>query len=102
MGRLATQIANILRGKDQPAFTPNRLMGRKVRVSNASKIIITGNKLEQKKYLRHTGYLGHLKSVSLKEMMAKDPREVLRRAVYGMLPANKLRNKWMKNLLISN
>lgn len=102
LGRLATEIAVILRGKDKPSFQPYLLMGEKVRVSNASKIVITGKKIEQKEYHHHTGYLGHLKTVTMKELMEKDPSDVLRRAVYGMLPKNKLRDAWMKNLEIKN
>lgn len=102
LGRIATQIAIILRGKDKPTFTPNILMGDKVIVKNASKMIISGDKLNQKEYIRHTGYLGHLKIISLKEMMKNNPSEVLKRAVYGMLPKNKLRDRWIKNLKISN
>lgn len=102
VGRLATQIANILRGKDKPAFVPNLLMGDKVVVKNAAKIVLTGNKLEDKKYYRHSGYLGHLKVVTAKELMRKNPAEILKKAVYGMLPANKLRKLWMKNLTVKN
>ena len=74
----------------------------KVIISNASKIILTGNKIEQKVYYHHTGYLGHLKTVSAKELMETNPGDILRRAVYGMLPKNKLRDTWMKNLIINN
>lgn len=102
LGRLATHVAVILRGKDKPEFRPNLICGDKVKVTNASKIIITGRKLEQKKYYHHTGYLGHLKEKSMKELMAKNPAEVVRRAVYGMLPDNKLRPILMKNLEILN
>lgn len=77
-------------------------MGDKVVVQNAAKIVLTGNKLEQKKYYHHTGYLGHLKTITAKELMIKDPGDILKRAVYGMLPKNKLRDGWMKNLTINN
>jgi len=102
LGRLASRIAHILRGKDKPTFQPNLVMGDKVLVTNASKIVVTGNKLEQKVYQRHTGYLGHLKTITLKEIMAKNPADAIERAVLRMLPANKLRDKWMKNLEIKN
>ncbi len=102
LGRLATQIAVILRGKDKPTFRPNLIVGDKVKVINAHKIVVTGRKMEQKKYYHHTGYLGHLKEKSLKELMAKNPSEVVKRAVYGMLPDNKLRKQMMKNLEIEN
>ena len=102
LGRLATQVANFLRGKGKPEFRPNMMVGDKVIVKNARKIIITGNKLEQKIYYHHTGYLGHLKSESLKDLMAKNPAEVVKRAVYGMLPKNKLRKQWLRNLEVKN
>lgn len=102
LGRLATEIAIVLRGKDKPSFRPNLVVGDNVHVVNASKIVITGRKLEQKKYYHHTGYLGHLKEKSLKELLAKDPSDVVKRAVYGMLPDNKLRPILMKNLEIEN
>lgn len=102
LGRLATQVAVILRGKDKPTFRPYLICGDKVKIINASKIVITGRKLEQKKYYHHTGYLGNLKEKSMKELMAKNPADVVKRAVYGMLPANKLRKNWMKNLEIEN
>lgn len=102
MGRLATQVAVILRGKDKPAFRPNLICGDKVKIINASKIVITGRKMEQKRYYHHSGYLGHLKEKSMKELMAKNPAEVVCRAVYGMLPSNKLRPILMKNLEIEN
>jgi len=102
LGRLATEIAVALRGKDKPSFRPYLILGDKVVVKNASKMVITGKKLEQKVYQRHTGYLGHLKTVSMKELFLKNPSEILKKAVYGMLPKNKLRNTWMKNLTIEN
>jgi large subunit ribosomal protein L13 len=102
LGRLATKIADSLRGKRKPSFRPYLSMGDKVVVQNAAKIVLTGNKLEQKKYYHHTGYLGHLKTITAKELMIKDPGDILKRAVYGMLPKNKLRDGWMKNLTINN
>lgn len=102
LGRVATEIANILRGKNKPSYRPNILCGDRVVVINAKKIILTGKKIEQKIYQHHTGYLGHLKVTTAKELMAKNPAEVLRRAVFGMLPKNKLRDIWMKNLTIEN
>ncbi len=99
---MATEIAVALRGKDKPSFRPNILVGDIVIVKNAAKMIITGNKLEKKIYYHHTGYLGHLKETKMKDLMAKNPAEVLKKAVYGMLPKNKLRNIWMHNLKIEN
>ncbi|MEK7142731.1 MAG: 50S ribosomal protein L13 [Patescibacteria group bacterium] len=98
LGRLATKIAIILRGKDKPTFRPNLLCGDKVIVHNIQKLKVTGKKT--KIYYRHSGVLGNLKSQTLKDLLKKDPGEVLRKAVYGMLPKNKLRKDWMKNLTI--
>ena len=100
LGRLATEIAVLLRGKDKPDFAPNKDMGDFVTVKNFSKIKITGKKFEQKIYYHHTGYLGGLKKVSLKKLFEKDPGEVLKKAVFGMLPKNKLRAKQIKRLKI--
>ncbi|GAH97193.1 unnamed protein product [marine sediment metagenome] len=100
LGRLATEIAVLLRGKDKPDFAPNKDMGDFVTVRNFSKIRITGKKLGQKIYYRHTGYLGGLKEVPLKKLFEKDPAEVLKKAVFGMLPKNKLRAKQIKRLRI--
>ena len=100
LGRLATEIAVLLRGKDKPDFAPNKDMGDFVTVKNFSKIKITGKKFEQKIYYRHTGYLGGLKGVPLKKLFEKDPAEVLKKAVFGMLPKNKLRAKQIKRLRI--
>lgn len=102
LGRLSTQIANILRGKDKPSFRPYLVMGDKVIVVNASKIKVTGNKMKDKLYYSHSGYLGHLKTTSMENIFKKDAGEIIRRAVYGMLPKNKLRNLWMKNLEVRN
>ena len=102
LGRLATEVANILRGKDKPAYRPYKIVGDKVVIVNASKIVLTGKKIEQKVYQRHTGYLGHLKTVTAKELMVKNPGQIILNAVYGMLPKNKLRDQLMKNLTIKN
>jgi len=102
LGRLATQIATVLRGKDKPGFRPNLVCGGKVKVINASKIVLTGRKLDVKKYYHHTGYIGNLKTVSAKDLMATNPAEIIERAVYGMIPDNKLRSIIMKNLEITN
>lgn len=98
LGRLATEIAVLLRGKNKPGFAPNKDMGDFVTVRNFSKIRITGKKFGQKIYYRHTGYLGGLKEVPLKKLFKKDPAEVLKKAVFGMLPKNKLRAKQIKRL----
>jgi len=98
LGRLATEIAILLRGKNKPDFVPYKDSGSLVTVKNIEKIIISGKKMEKKKYYRHSGYLGGLKETSLKTVFKKNPSEVLRRAVLGMLPKNKLRAKQIRRL----
>ncbi len=98
LGRIAVKIALILRGKNRTDFAHEKDMGNNVLVKNASGIKLTGKKLEQKKYYHHTGYLGHLKETSLKKLFEKSPEEVLRKAVFGMLPRNKLRANQIKRL----
>ena len=98
LGRLASEIAILLRGKHKPSFQPNEDAGDFVIVKNVSEIRVTGKKMEQKKYYHHSGYLGGLKEISLKELFAKDPAQVLRIAVSKMLPRNKLRRKQIKRL----
>ena len=100
LGRLATRIADSLRGKTKPTFTPNIDTGDFVVVVNASRIAVTGRKLENKIYYRHTGYPGGLKQRTLAEMMEKKPEEVLRLAVKGMLPKNRLGRAQLKKLKI--
>jgi len=98
LGRLATQIAVLLRGKHKPEFVPYQDIGDFVIVKNVDKIKITGKKMEQKKYYKHSGFLGGLKETPLKTLLKKKPQEVLKRAVYGMLPKNKLRPQQIKRL----
>lgn len=100
LGRIATQIADLLRGKDEPTFVPNQLVGKRVIVINAEKVKFTGNKMIGKKYAHHSGWPGGFKEFSLKEMMAKDSTLVITSAVSGMLPKNKLRSIWLKNLRV--
>lgn len=100
LGRLATQIAILLRGKHKPDFVPNKDMGDFIVVKNIEKIKITGKKMEQKKYFHHSGYLGGLKEIPLKKLFEKEPREVFKKAVFGMLPKNKLRAVQIKRLKI--
>jgi large subunit ribosomal protein L13 len=90
LGRLATRIADTLRGKGKPEYTPHVDTGDFVVVVNAEKIHVTGNKLDQKMYHRHSGYPGGLRSRTLREQLERRPTEVLRKAVKGMLPRNKL------------
>lgn len=90
LGRLATTAAMILRGKNKPQFTPNADTGDFVVVINADKVILTGNKMDQKRYWRYSGYLGGMKFESFKEAMAKHPERVIEHAVKGMLPKTTL------------
>ena len=90
LGRLATQIADALRGKRKPEYTPHCDTGDFVIVVNAEKITVTGNKRQEKRYYRHSGYPGGLRSRSFEEMIERRPEEVLRLAVKGMLPRNRL------------
>ena len=98
LGKLATKIANVLRGKHKPTFTPHMDMGDHVIVLNAGKVKITGAKLDQKYYYTHSGYPGHLKFMSVRTTLEKKPLMVLKEAVVGMLPKNKLRVDFMKKL----
>ena len=100
LGRLASEIAKILMGKHKPTYTPHVDGGDFVVVVNAEKIHATGKKLNQKIYYRHTGYPGGLKEITLREMLQKKPEEVIRLAVRGMLPKNKLRDRRMKRLKV--
>jgi large subunit ribosomal protein L13 len=100
LGRLATQIAMVLRGKHRPNFTPHADMGHRVAVVNAEKIIVTGNKAKQKTYFRYSGYPGGAKFRTFEEQMQKKPEEILRHAVKGMLPKNRLGRKLIKKLKI--
>ncbi len=101
-GRIATEIARLLIGKHKPSYMPNLDMGDHVQVTNASKMVITGKKMDHKMYYQHSGYAGGLKETPMKKVWEKDPAEVLRRAVSRMLPKNKLRNERMKRLNVSN
>ena len=100
LGRLATQIAERLRGKGKPQFTPHVYTGDFVVVVNAEKIQVTGNKLDQKRYYRHSGYPGGLRSRTLRDQLDRRPEEVLRRAVKGMLTKNRLARQQITKLKI--
>jgi large subunit ribosomal protein L13 len=100
LGRLATQIADALRGKRKPEYTPHCDTGDFVIVVNAEKISVTGNKLQEKRYYRHSGYPGGLRSRSLEEMLARRPEEVIRKAVKGMLPRNRLGRQQLTKLKV--
>jgi large subunit ribosomal protein L13 len=100
LGRLATQIADTLRGKRKPEYTPHCDVGDFVIVVNAEKISVTGKKREQKRYYRHSGYPGGLRSRTLEEMLDRQPEQVIRKAVKGMLPRNRLARAQLRKLKI--
>jgi large subunit ribosomal protein L13 len=100
LGRLASEIARRLKGKHKPIFTPHVDTGDYIVVVNAEKIAVTGNKLQDKMYHHHTGYIGNLKSISLEKQLQKAPERVLETAVRGMLPRNPLGRAMMKKLRI--
>ncbi len=100
LGRLATRVARLLIGKDKPNFTPHLECGDHVIVINAERVRLTGNKLDQKVYRSHSGYPGGLKEVPIRALMQRHPEEVVREAVVGMLPKNKLRARRAKKLRV--
>ncbi len=100
LGRLASQVANILRGKHKPIYTPHVDTGDYVIIINAEKIEVTGKKRLQKKYRWHTGYLGGLKERSFNEMMQKQPEQILYKAIKGMLPHNRLGRQMITKLRV--
>jgi large subunit ribosomal protein L13 len=100
LGRLATQIANTLRGKNKPEFTPHCDVGDFVVVVNAERIAVTGKKLDEKRYYRHSGYPGGLRSRTLSEMLERRPEEVIRKAVRGMLPRSRLGRAQLRKLKV--
>jgi large subunit ribosomal protein L13 len=100
LGRLATRIADTLRGKDKPQYTPHVDTGDFVVVVNAEKIAVTGKKLDDKRYYRHSGYPGGLRSRTLREQLDRRPEEVIRKAVKGMLPRNRLGRAQLRKLKI--
>ena len=100
LGRLSSKIASILMGKNKPQYTPHNDLGDYVVVVNAEKIRVTGNKDIQKKYYKHTGYPGGLKSSSFSEIIEKDPENLILKAVRGMLPKNKLSSSMISKLKV--
>ncbi len=100
LGRLATRIARLLIGKDKPQFTPHLDCGDHVVVINAERVRLTGNKIDQKIYRHHSGHPGGLKEIPIRRMLERQPAEVIREAVLGMLPKNKLRAKRAKKLRV--
>ena len=100
VGRLATKIANLLRGKEKPQFTPHADTGDFVIVVNAEKVHFTGKKWDNKIYYHHSGYPGGIKSISARDLLESKPEEILKKAVWGMLPKNKWQKKWISRLKI--
>jgi large subunit ribosomal protein L13 len=100
LGRLATEIARILRGKHKPVYTPHLDMGDHVVVINAQRVRVTGKKAEQKIYYRHTGYAGGIRSTPFSRMIKEHPERVLKKAVWGMLPHNSLGRQMLKKLKV--
>jgi large subunit ribosomal protein L13 len=100
LGRLATEIAKTLRGKNKPQYTPHVDVGDFVVVVNAERVVVTGKKAEQKVYRRHSGYPGGMKETSYGRMMERRPEEILRRAVYGMMPKTRLARQQLRKLKI--
>ena len=100
LGRLATEIARRLRGKHKPIYTPHVDTGDYIVVVNAAKIRVTGNKLKDKLYQHHTGYIGNLKTINLEDLLAKAPDQVIQKAVKGMLPKNKLGAAMLRKLKV--
>ncbi len=100
LGRLATEAASLLRGKQKTTFELHEDGGDYVTIINAAQIKVTGNKLKDKMYYSHSGYLGNLKTISLGDLLAKSPEKVLEKAINGMLPKNRLRPLWLRRLKI--
>ena len=100
LGRLASEIAQVIRGKKKPYYTPNLDMGDFVIVINAEKVVVTGSKEEQKKYFSHSGFPGGEKEVSLSSLRSKHPERIIYNAVKGMLPHNRLGRKLIKHLKV--
>ena len=98
LGRVAALVAHRLRGKHKPSFSPHQLCGDQIIVLNVEKLAIHPKKLRGKTYVSHSGYLGHISVRTLEKMMAEKPEEVMRKAVYGMLPRNRLRLQMMKRV----
>ena len=98
LGRLATEIAFLLRGKNKPGFTYNQDLGDKVVVVNAEKVIVTGRKATQKKYYSHSGYPGSLKEITFEKLQLTKPEQIIFLAVKNMLPKNRLQALWLKRL----
>ncbi len=99
LGRLASTVAQVIRGKHKPTFTPHMDTGDSVIIVNAAKVRLTGRKLEQKRYFRHTGYMGHEKFTAVRTVLGKSPERVVERAVFGMLPKTSLAKQVLRHKL---
>ncbi|MFA5947376.1 MAG: 50S ribosomal protein L13 [Candidatus Gracilibacteria bacterium] len=100
LGKIATKASDRLRGKDKACFAPHMDCGDYVVIINAEKVKLTGSKLQKKEYYTHSGYLGHLKTETADKLLARKPEKLLKLAIYGMLPKNRLRRKFMDKLKI--
>ncbi len=100
VGRIATEVAKVLRGKNKPTFTPHLDTGDGVIIINADKVVLTGNKWSQKKYFRYSGYVGNVKETTAEKMMEKKPTFILENAVAGMIPRTKFKNDLLKRLKV--
>ena len=100
LGKVAVEIASILRGKKKPVYTPHMDAGDFVVVVNAEKVALTGNKWSQKTYYHHSGYPGGIKGITAEKLLEKKPEEIIRKAVWGMLPKNRLGRKLIKKLKV--
>lgn len=100
LGRLASQVAFLLKGKHMPTYTPHVNPGQHVIIINAEQIHLTGNKLQNKKYYRHSGYPGGIKEITAGDLLRRNPERMVRAAIWGMLPHNKLGRKLIKNVKV--
>ena len=100
LGRLATRVAILLRGKNKSDFAPNKDIGDFVTIKNAAKMKISGKKMEQKTYFSHSGFLGGERNIPMAKIFSNNPGEILKKAVFGMLPKNKLRSRQIKRLKV--
>lgn len=98
LGRLAVKVAALLRGKNKPEFAPYKDLGDFVIIKNIKDIKVTGKKMDNKKYYSHSGYLGSLREITMRKLFEKNPPEVFKKAVYGMMPDNRLRANQLKRL----
>lgn len=100
LGRIATKVAVLLMGKHRPSFERHVKMPMRVTVTESDRLVLTGRKWRQKRYWRHSGYIGNLRELTAQELRARDSRQIVRRAVLGMLPKNRLRQRLIKNLVV--